>query len=336
MKRRTYFTVAAALIGSSLLIQGAEARTCTGKGDVVGSYGFVGSRDGFFLLGATAPGSNYAVGSGPLIPVAITPPGTVIGSKTPIGNLIAGLSNPAVFSATGRLSADGLGNLFASSASLGSPTLAGTYTVNADCSITMTLTDPFLTSGSGTGGTTTGASVSLVGTLVDVNSNEIDLVSTGSSSAGAVVTLTKTTQFSSCTNASLSSNYGVSGQGMYNATGGNGIGIGGGTTATGAFTSGVTGTLGTAFSLLGRFVADGAGNFIQDFAGTGSPVQRSITGTYLVSPDCTGTGRFIDSAGVSRNISFVLVNQPGGSTRPELDFAFTDPGVFGGGVAKQQ
>jgi len=236
------------------------------------------------------------------------------------------------------LSADGLGNLFASSTagSLGA-TLAGTYIVNADCSITMTLTDPFLTSSSGTGTTTTtGASVSLVGTVVDVNSNEIDLVSTGSSSAGAVLTLTKTIQFSSCTNASLSSNYGVSGQGMYNATGGNGIAIGGGTTATGAFTSGVTGTLGTAFSLLGRFVADGAGNFVQDFAGTASPVQRSITGTYLVNPDCTGTGRFMDTAGVGRNIGFVLVNQSGGSTRPELEFVFTDVGVFGGGIAKQQ
>jgi len=292
----------------------------------------------------------------------VTPPGTtgatVPGSNTPIGALVSGLSGRNTFAATGRLFADGMGNFYAapSAGSLIVNTLAGTYTVNADCTITATLGDPFVT------GTTSGTppvlipgaatpfsganAVTLEGVVVNAgNANEIDLVTTGANT-GALVTLSKTAQFSSCSNASLSESYGISGQGLFSASAGTGVGVTTGTpTLTGAFTSGVSGPLGTPFNLLGRFVADGAGNFVTDFPSTTSTVKRAIAGTYLVNGDCTGTARLVDSTGVGRNIAFVLVNEAAAcsaasavatSARQALNFVFTDPGVIGSGTAKKQ
>jgi hypothetical protein len=61
MKHGKYFAFAvAALIGAPFLLPNLEARTCSGNGDLVGSYGFSSSRSGYYLLGATAasPGSG--------------------------------------------------------------------------------------------------------------------------------------------------------------------------------------------------------------------------------------------------------------------------------------
>src|SRR6266446_5360985 len=99
MKNGTHFTtVATVLFGMVLLAPILQARTCSGNGDILGSYGFIGSRSGFFLLGATAPGTTTASASAPLIPVPALPPGstaatTVTGSSTPFGSLVAGLAN---------------------------------------------------------------------------------------------------------------------------------------------------------------------------------------------------------------------------------------------------
>src|SRR5207244_2104376 len=102
------------------------------------------------------------------------------------------------------------------------------------------------------------------------------------------------------------------------AAGGTGTGTGiGGTGATtpsttttgGAFIPGVGSPMGTPFIVLGRFVADGAGNLVTDFSASTSPVKKSITGTYTVNDDCTGTARIADSTGLARSISFVLVNE---------------------------
>jgi len=251
-----------------------------------------------------------------------------------------------------------LGNFYAapSAGSLTVNTLAGTYSVNADCTLTATLGDPFVT------GTTTGTppvivpgtntpfsaanTVTLEGVVVNAGSgNEIDLVTTGANT-GAVVTLSKTAQFSSCSNASLSGSYGVTGEGLFSTNANTAVGGTSSTPpATGAFTSGVGGPLGTPFNLLGRFVADGSGNFVTDFFSSTSTVKRAIAGTYVVNGDCTGTARLVDSAGVGRNIAFVLVNDAAAcsaagtastSVRQALDFVFTDPGVIGSGTAKQQ
>src|SRR5438067_12534450 len=76
--------VVAVFTGTVFLVPALQARTCSGNGDVIGSYAFYGSRGGFFLLGATPPGSTSATG---VTPIGVTPPGTtaVSGPLVPIG-----------------------------------------------------------------------------------------------------------------------------------------------------------------------------------------------------------------------------------------------------------
>lgn len=437
-------TAIAVLAGAALSTSSLEARTCSGDGLVIGTYAYSASRSGFFLLNATAAAAGSPAGSGPLIPVSITPPGsntTTTGtgtsataftaSSTSIGSLIAGLNNPSVFSGIGLISADGNGNLFASPG-IGLPANvpAGTYNVNLDCSVTLTLYDPF-TPGTGTAATgittttttttATGAptivtsiigatqsglkagAVNLQGELVN-NGGEIDLAVAGVNGAGVTVKMTKNSQVNSCTNASLVGNFAISANGFglpsagtgLVSTGttvgstatGTGVGMVGTTTGTttsalpapattcttaasgvittttiingttttgsatnciipeaGAFLAGPTGTFGTPFNLLGRFVADGNGNLASDTAAVQSPLTSSLSGTYTVNADCTGTAKLIDQSSIGRGINFVLTNNSGlcsaGSNAQngciqQLQFVFSDPGVFGSGTATQQ
>ena len=264
-----------AILATGLLAPSLEAqgRLCSGNGDVVGPFGVLASRSDFFLLGATAAGSNSPSGLGPMIPVAVTPPGTTgatvpfAGSNTGVGRLLTGLQNPNVFTSIGRVFADGMGNLYSSpTTGLMTNILVGSYTVTTSCSITVTLTDPFVT----TAGTTTVAtsvasapSVTLPG-YVTLGGMEIDLVGAN----GATVVLRRTAQAGNCSNSSLTGNFTMFGSGFYTASAGNGItvsinGITGTTTTTtsttpGAFASGTTSTLGTPFNVLGRFGADGS------------------------------------------------------------------------------
>jgi hypothetical protein len=82
-------------------------------------------------------------------------------------------------------------------------------------------------------------------------------------------------------------------------------------------------------------VADGNGNLT---AGTESGSNdgtlytgRTLTGTYTVNADCTGTAALIYSDNTKSNNTFVLVS--GGK---EADFAEADTGWVVGGIAKQQ
>jgi hypothetical protein len=311
-----------------------------------------------------------------------------VGSNTAIGTLIAGFNNANVYSAAGRVVLDGAGNVYASpTPGLLSNILVGGYTVNTDCSLTMTLYDPFSTATTATGITGTGTTSTTptitgqksgLATLQGFISNsgqEVDLIATITNAAGATLTLTKMGQFSSCTNATVSGSYSIAGAGAYLASAGSGIvnvgtntgttSTGAGTTATGttttsgtgpipgttpgtyagAFQPGATTSLGVAFNLLGRFVADGNGNFVADSASLTSPLSAGISGAYLVNADCTGTARLQDKNGVTRDISFVLVNTaaqgsvgaiPQSSAVQQLQFVFSDPGVFGSGAATPQ
>jgi hypothetical protein len=105
----------------------------------------------------------------------------------------------------------------------------------------------------------------------------------------------------------------------------------------GAYASGATGTLGTPFNILGRVVADGNGNFLNDTAGAISPLTANLTGTYTVNADCTGTGRLVDQNNIGRNVSFVIgaASQTSAASQ-QVQFVFSDPGVFGFGVILPQ
>jgi hypothetical protein len=246
------------------------------------------------------------------VPVPVTPPGTFTGSSTPIGSLVVGSLNPATFASVGRLFLDGNGGVFASSTPGGIQTPAGTYTVNLDCTVSATLTDAFATP-AGAGLTPTQASATFEGVVVD-GGNEIDLMQIGSST-GTAVTLNKTKQ--SCTIDGVFSAFGIS--------------------ATGVTTT--TGTTTAPFSIVGRFVADGAGNLVEDAIAQASPLNnRKITGTYAVNMDCTGTAILVTADGKRRGANLVIVTQGSDLTNgPQaLEFSFTDSGVVGSGVAQQQ
>jgi len=366
---KTSAIVVAVLTGTVFLVPSLQARTCSGTGDIIGSYAFLGSRAGFFLLGATPPGtattgSTGGIGvtapgstavSGPLIPVAVTPAGTTSAFNTTNtwSRFINNLSGRAAFSSVGRVFFDGLGNIFFTDPAALFPTnaLAGTYLVNSDCSVTMSIRDPFPATTGGALTTTGGPTITLEGEIID---GRVELVSTNPNAAGATITLVKTAQFNACANSSLTGSYGFVGSGVVvpgatlpvNALVGGLFPTGTLGGAGSAFGQGTLTTLGTPFNLLGRAFADGNGNFINDALGTASPVKRILLGTYNIGLDCTGTASLIDAAsGATRNIGFVLVNDlpspaAGGTvtifTQPALRFAFTDPGVFGGGSATMQ
>lgn len=316
MKRTVNFALIATVVGVTCLGSKLEARTCSGNGDVIGSFGFVGSR-------AFSPGLQ------PVLPPGTTSV-TVIGSSTNVGSLIAGTANTALFSVAGRIYADGAGNLLAALDAISpSNTRVGTYSVNTDCTISMTLRDAFspnATLPSGTGGPLT-ATATLEGVLVD-NGDEIDLVQTAvGAGTGALVTLRKTAQFNGCTNGSLVGSFGFEAIGVEN----------GPAPAVGATPSQV------GLNIVGRLVADGQGNFVTDALASLSPLKRQITGTYTVNSDCTGTAVLIDSNGKTRNATFVLTREgascSSGSQSGNANavrFGFTDSGVFATGIAKQQ
>jgi hypothetical protein len=288
------------ILGGVMIVPTLAARTCGSNGDVVGSFGWLGSRTSDF------------------VPVGVTPPGTFTGSSTPIGMLVVGAANKAAFTSVGRLFLDGNGGIFASSAVGGIQTPAGTYTVNLDCTVSATLTDVFATQG-GAGLTPTQASVTFEGAVV-AGGNEIDLTQTGSST-GTMLTLKKTKQ--SCTIDSVFSAYGISATGV---------------TSTPGATPGSASTA-TPFTILGRFVSDGAGNLVTDSVAQASPLSnRKVTGTYTVNTDCTGTATLITADGTKRGARFVIVTQGSDLTNgPQaLEFSFSDSGVVGSGLAQQQ
>src|SRR5262245_59921633 len=145
MKSTKYCIVLSMLLGVSVTSM-LQARSCSDNADVLGVYGFYGSRGGTFLVGATAPGTTTA-GYPLFIPTEITT-APVVGSNTPLGFFVASLAGNGAFGSNGRVYFDGAGGIYAASVA-GSVLLDahyGSYTVGADCSITIVLSDPFTAS----------------------------------------------------------------------------------------------------------------------------------------------------------------------------------------------
>ena len=290
------------IVGGALTIAPAlQARTCSGNADLLGGYGWVGSRPAAF--------------------VPATPLAAINGSTTQIGALTAGAANSAAFASVGRVYLDGNGGIFSTSTPLTTLQQVGTYMVNSDCTVSATLTDTFATPG-GAGLTPVQASVTFEGVVVQ-NFNEVNLVQTGTAASGAVVTLRRAKQFNACGIDSLTGTFGLAASGV----------------ATVAPTPGAT-PVATPFTLFGRINADGTGFLVQDSVGLASPLtQRRYTGTYTVNQDCTGSATLVGPDTKSRKIDFVIVS-PGGpnptNATQSLVLSFTDPGVVGAGLAQQQ
>lgn len=88
----------------------------------------------------------------------------------------------------------------------------------------------------------------------------------------------------------------------------------------------------TRFAVTGAMTPDGlghiTGNFTEDVAG--QPQQYTITGTYKVNDDCTGSGTFESSGQPSANFDFVLVNG-----NNDFYLIYTDDGTEASGIASR-
>ena len=83
---------------------------------------------------------------------------------------------------------------------------------------------------------------------------------------------------------------------------------------------------------VGRVTSDGRGNLsaTDTLSAAGTILHRTITGSYAVNPDCTGSGQFTDNFGLTVHLDFV-VNDGG----DEFQFIQTDPGTIFTGLAKK-
>jgi hypothetical protein len=231
----------------------------------IGTYGFV-LNSGAFFQGVTTnpPGTT---GTATFQPLAANPPGTTGSesySNTQLGRLLGGLAGASVGSVAGQLYFDGNGSIFASSTIGGAPgTLVGSYTVNSDCTVTVSLNDAFSTAAHPTPVTFTG--------FLANGGSEIDLVPSAQMSAGNTVPPTSLLQLvrinaqTTCSAPSLIGPYALIGNGFTSAN------------ASAAF--------------LARLRFDGNGNVVDDtIAGSSSPLASlQYTGTYSVNADCTGS-----------------------------------------------
>jgi hypothetical protein len=315
------FLLASCVLFSSAAF--AQTVTCSNQ-DMAGNYAFAAGRLVWAPVAVSPPGT---AGLFTWTPLAQTAPGTSGQfSNNPIGRLAFGALGSGPFSTVGRIFADGGGNLF-SGANL---TMTGSYTVNPDCTFTMSIRDPGARPSS-----LANTAVRFEGVLQDRGNAAASVQTNG---AGFTqLHLERPFMASGCTVQSLSGGFGLSALGLDFGT--DSLIAGGPRTV-------------SPLSFLARISGDGGGMLVQDSAGNNSPLsERQLRGTYTVNSDCTGTMTFTGTGetpttpgtpgagGTSTaTVSFVLTQaqtaaagtptqpgqQPLGGARPEILFVFND------------
>jgi mucin-2 len=277
-----------------LMSQMARAQACDAS--VTGLYGYAASQGGTVstptstTTGTTGTGTTGTTGTGTGSSTTTTY------STTQIGLLLGGIAAGDQIADSGVLSFDGAGSIFATAAPTGTAVAkVGTYTINSDCSLSVSLMDPF-----GTNTSTT----QLVGIVLG-RGTEIDLMSaasfqsttgttttttTGTSTTtgtGLVIKLSRLLYHDGCSDSVLKGRYGF----VLNP-----ISVQAQTTSTGTgTTTGTTSTSNQPSAVIGYIYFDGIGNIIStagDIAASSTGQTYSalqFTGTYSVNPDCTGS-----------------------------------------------
>jgi hypothetical protein len=202
--------------------------------------------------------------------LAVNPPGTtgsVTYSNTELGRLFGGLAGTASGAVSGQFYFDGNGNIFGSSTPGGAPsTLVGSYTVNPDCTVSITLNDAFSAASHPPSLSFTGF-LANGGTEIDiVPSTQLTSSATGTAAAPtSLVQLMRISTQITCSVSTLTGPYALVGNGFTSAN------------ATTVF--------------LARLHFDGNGKLVDDtVAGVTTPLSAlQYTGTYSVNADCTGT-----------------------------------------------
>ena len=252
----------AALCGSFAAAQQFGCTTTTSS--VTGAYGYVATEVALSGVTITPPGTN-----------------TQVYSDTPLGTLIEDINAGGQFWLAGVLYFDGAGHIsIASPTSPGSQTPVGTYTVNSDCTITVTLSDVFNTTPTSTNNPKpTLGNTSLIG-LVLGGGSEIDLTApqsvtstndntpllAGQFASRLVIQLVRSLNY--CSASSLTGSYGLIGTGFALLN---------------------TGTEQPA-TLFAAVSFDGNGNATAQTVSAASPLGSfQLTGTYTVNMDCSGS-----------------------------------------------
>src|ERR1700722_8897774 len=152
MKKLLTLSLAAAFCGTFATAQQQGCLATTSS--VIGSYTYIATETPFEGVGFTPPGTTN---------------NKQLFSNTSLGQLLGNLSTGQTFGSVGALYFDGAGHVMISTAAspLAASTLIGTYTVNSDCTINVTLTDVFNTTVSGAGvSNPTFGSVNLIGLVL--------------------------------------------------------------------------------------------------------------------------------------------------------------------------
>jgi hypothetical protein len=274
MKKVFVIIGTAAVFGTFAVAQQIGCLATTGS--IVGSY-------------------TYVATEVPLGGMVITPPGTTSNqtgySSTPIGQLVGNINVGGSFSAAGVLYFDGAGHILVATAAspMNASTPVGTYTVNADCTINVTLTDIFNTTTSGPGVTNpTFGSSNLIGIVLG-GGTELDLsvaqsststngnmpVINGEFASRLFIQLIRSFPYG-CSAMSLTGSYGLVGTGFALVN----------PTTTGTTTSGNAQPV----TFLASVTFDGNGNVVPQTVTSPSPLGSfQYAGTYTVNLNCSGT-----------------------------------------------
>ncbi len=304
--RKTDLTrsLAVACFGGIALLPLASAQVCSsGSATLNGAYGFVATQ---FASSGAAPRTGF--------------------SSSEIGTLLSGIAGSGAFSAVGFLNFDGAGGIFATSSPTGGFfAQVGTYTVNTDCTVAATLTDPM------TFGGTNRATSSLQGVVLGGGS-EVDfepVPATGTTTNfSLVVRLFRPLYPSGCTTANLIGPYGLVTDILFQTVPVNPPGTGNVAILSAPVNPPGSGNIPT----VARVRFDGGGSVVADPIVTGSPLgSLQLTGTYTVNTDCTGTmtlanppttGTITPPAVTTFVINFIL-------TQPSVSVSLGAPNLTG-------
>jgi len=313
----------------------AQAQFCgLTNGNLSGTYGYVASEAGTVVVPASG---TDATGSGTAATIA-----TNTFSTSNLGQLLGGIAAGNQLALGGVLMFDGAGDISAAATSGGSAVRVGTYTVNSDCSVSVSLTDPF--------GTAT-AVTQLAGVVLGRGA-EIDLTSSaalGSSGAATSTTTSTTTTTTSGSGLSIKLVRALYQSGCLDS---NLLGLYGFVLNP---TSIQTTPAAEPSAVMGYLVFDGAGHIVPLSSMAGAPAAAftalQYTGTYAVDSDCSGsmtigkpaaaTATTTAAASSSMTLNFVITppTSAGGfafAPAPALDLSFSTADAAGSGYALAQ
>ncbi len=302
----------------------AQAQFCgLTNASLNGSYGYVASEAGTVVTATSGTGTTGTGTTG------MTAPNSY--STTNLGQLLGGIAAGNQLALGGVLTFDGAGNVNAASTPGTTAIHVGTYNVGSDCSVTVSLADPFGTN----------PAVTQLAGVVLGRGAEMDLTSTASlrSSATGSTSTTTTTSGSGLAIRLVRVLY-QNGCSVSNLTGLYGFVLNPTSIQTESSTTGAGTTAASAPSaVIGYLEFDGAGHIVALSSMSTSSIASNpstftalqYTGTYSVNSDCSGTMQ-IGNSSTATVTTGSNSSASGSSSSMTLNFVITPPTAPGGGA----